>query len=331
MTAAPHSSESHVSAAAEPAPSPDGRARPRYSIVIPVYRSAPLLPKLVERLDAFFAQHPYSHEYIFVNDGSPDESWQVLERLKQGRDELVIIDLLRNYGQHSAVFCGLQQSRGDWVITMDDDLQNPPEELIHLIRKADEGADAVFGQFHQKMHGTFRLLGSKLVGWLNYKLFNKPKTLVLTNFRCLRREVVDAMCQVNTTFPYIPGLVLLSAKTFANVPVAHHARPVGTSNYNLSTIARLVWRIVFNYSSFPLRLLCGIGLATSLFSFLLGAFFLIRSFFVKTQTPGWPSLVVLMSFYQGIVLIIFAAVGEYLVRIVNDVSGQKSYRIRKRL
>ena len=313
------------------APDAEDMLHPRYSVVIPVYCSAPLLPTLVERLDAFFAHYPWSHEVIFVNDGSPDESWEVLERLKAERDDIVIIDLLRNYGQHSAVFCGLQHARGDFVITMDDDLQNPPEELIHLVRKAEEGHDVVFGAFHQKMHGPFRRLGSRVVSWLNVNLFNKPRDLVLTNFRIIRREVVDAVVSVKTTFPYIPGLVLMSAKTFANVPVAHEPRSVGRSNYTLRTIARLVWRIVFNHSAFPLRVLVGIGGLTALVSFLLGAYYLVRAIFVESATPGWPTLVVLLSFHQGIMLVIFATIGEYLVRIVNEVSGQSSYRVRRKL
>lgn len=305
-------------------------ARAKYSVVVPVYRSAPILPKLVARLDAFFAEHQLRHEYIFVNDGSPDQSWQVLERLQTGRDDMVVVDLLRNYGQHSAVFCGLQQSTGDFVITIDDDLQNPPEEMIHLIRKVHEGYDVVFGEFHQKMHGLTRRLGSKLVSWLNFRLFNKPRDLVLTNVRILRREVVDAVCAFNTTFPYIPGLVLMSAKTFANVPVEHHPREIGTSNYTLRVIAKLVWRIVFNYSAFPMRLLCGIGGVTALGSFLLGSYYLVHSLIVGSRVPGWTTLVVLLSFYQGMMLLIFAAIGEYLVRISNDVSGQRAYRIRKK-
>ncbi len=315
-----------VSKGSEPA-----TRKPKISVVIPVYRSADILPKLVERLDAFFEQHALPHEYVMVNDGSPDNSWEVLVELKGDRDDIVLIDLLRNYGQHSAVFCGLQQATGDYVVTMDDDLQNPPEEIIHLIRKIEEGYDVVFGKFHQKMHGGLRKLGSKLVGWLNRRLFNKPRDLTLTNFRILRREVVDAVCSVNTSFPYIPGLVLMCAKTFANVPVEHRPRESGASNYTLPVIARLVWRIVFNYSAFPLRLLCGIGGVTALASFLLGAYYLVRAMFVPSQTAGWPTLVVLLSFYQGMILVIFAAVGEYIVRIANDVSGQRAYRIRRKL
>ncbi|MBM80551.1 MAG: glycosyltransferase [Planctomycetaceae bacterium] len=305
--------------------------KPMISVVIPVYRSATILPKTLERLDAFFAQHEYPHEIIFVNDGSPDDSWRVLRELKANRDDVIAIDLMRNYGQHSAMMCGLQESRGDYVITMDDDLQNPPEEIEHLVNKAEEGDDVVFGRFHQKMHGFVRRIGSRIVNWLNVKLFKKPATLTLTNFRIIRREAVDAACEFRTTYPYLPGILLMTGKTFANVDVEHHARAQGKSNYTGVVIARLIWRIIFNYSAFPLRLLCGIGLVTALASFLVGVYFVFRKLSGDTQVPGWTSLIVLLSFYQGLTLVVLAALGEYVVRLVNDVSGPRAYRVRQKI
>jgi glycosyltransferase involved in cell wall biosynthesis len=191
----------------------------------------------------------------------------------------------------------MQHATGDFVITIDDDLQNPPEELIHLIRKADEGCDVVFGEFHQKMHGFVRAIGTRIVGWLNVKLFKKPPDLVLTNVRCVRREIVDAMCDFRTSRPYIQGMLLMTAKTFANVPVRHEPRAEGRSGYTLKVIAKLVWRIIFNYSAFPLRALTIFGAAMALVSFLLGAFYFIRALVVPTETRGWPSMIVLLSFY----------------------------------
>jgi glycosyltransferase involved in cell wall biosynthesis len=304
--------------------------RPTYSVVIPVYRSAATLPALLQRLDAFFAARPVAHEIIFVNDGSPDESWDVLRRLQAGRRDVVIIDLMRNCGQHSAVLCGFAHARGDFVITMDDDLQNPPEEMAHLMRKIDEGYDVVFGAFHQKQHGRIRRLGTVVVDWLNRKLFHKPRNLTLTNFRILRHEVVEAVRESRSSFPYIPGLVLMNAKSFANVPVEHHPRQHGQSNYGAKEILQLVWRIVFNYSAFPLRLLCGIGVVMALASFLIGGFYLAKNMVAGVRVPGWTTLVVLLSFYQGLTLVIFAAIGEYVVRIVNDVSGPRAYRVREK-
>ena len=307
------------------------QAGPMLSVVIPVYNSQAILPKTMARLAGFFREHPYRHEIIFVCDGSPDDSWQVLEQIKAEHENVLIIDLMRNFGQHSAMICGLKHAQGDYVITMDDDLQNPPEQIVHLVEKIEEGYDVVFGQFDQKMHGLVRRLGSKLVNWLNVKLFKKPPGLVLTNFRIIRREIVEAVCDVRTSYPYLPGLLLMSGKTFANVRVEHHAREEGQSNYTAKAIARLVWRIIFNYSAFPLRALCGIGAFMALVAFAVGVFIVIRRFLKETSAPGWTTLVVLISFYQGLTLVILGALGEYVVRIVNDVSGRKAYRIRKKL
>ncbi|MFO0947851.1 MAG: glycosyltransferase family 2 protein [Planctomycetota bacterium] len=304
---------------------------PKYSVVIPVYRSAPILPELLRRLDAFFDGHQLRHEYIFVNDGSPDDSWKVLAQLKQGRNDIIAIDLMRNYGQHSAMFCGFQQATGDFVITMDDDLQNPPEEIIHLIKKRRRRATTWCSASFTRRCTAASALGSRLIGWLNYRLFDKPPDLVLTNFRLIRREVVDAVCDYQTTFPYIPGLVLMSGRTFANAKVKHMPRTVGQSGYGIKTILQLVWRIVFNYSPFPMRLLCGIGGLASFASFLLGIFYLARNLLFGTRVPGWTTLAVLLSFQTGFILLLFAAQGEYLVRIMGETSGRKAYRIRRKI
>jgi glycosyltransferase involved in cell wall biosynthesis len=305
--------------------------RPRYSLVIPVYRSAPILPELLAQIDAFFQKYPASHEVIFVNDASPDESWQVLERLRAGRADIVCIDLMRNAGQHSAVLCGLEHSRGEWVITLDDDLQNPPGEMLHLMREAEKGYDVVFGRFRRKMHGPLRKLGTRVVDWLNCRLFDKPPGLTLSNFRIIRRDVVDAACGFRTAFPYIPGLLLMSGRNFANVDVTHESRLVGESNYGVVKIGQLIWRIVFNYSAFPLRLVCLVGSAVALFSFLLGGYYLVAALLAGTRAPGWPTLVVLLSFYQGVILLVLATLGEFVVRLSNDVTRQRAYHVRTKL
>lgn len=302
-----------------------------YSVVIPVYNSAPILPRLLADLDKYFSKKRSSHEFIFVNDGSKDDSWKILQKLKKNRSDIMAIDLMKNYGQHSAVFCGFQLSSGKFVITMDDDLQNPPKEIDLLTKKMQEGYDVVFGSFKQKMHGPIRGVGSKLIGWLNHRLFGKPKDLVLTNFRIIRREVIDAVCQFQTTAPYIPGLILMSADRFANVTVEHKLRSHGKSQYTWKVISKLVWRILINYSALPIRLLCAVSAGVAVISLALGSYYLVKSLMVGTIVRGWTTLVVLLSFYQGLSFLILAVFGEYMVRMVNDVSGQKAYRIRKRL
>ena len=217
----------------------------QYSAVIPVFDSATQIGETIARTAAFFEAAGHTYELICVNDGSRDGSWEVLSRIARERPGLVAIDLDRNYGQHTALLCGLEHSRGAFVVTLDDDLQNPPEEIARLIEKAGEGHDLVFGRFRDKRHPTWRVLGSRLVGKLNQWLFRKPRDLVLSNFRLLRRDVVERLCARSPRRPYITGLALLVASSPANAWVEHR-EPAAPSRYGAIRLARLVGRIVIN-------------------------------------------------------------------------------------
>lgn len=235
---------------------------------------------------------------------------------------------MRNYGQHTAVLCGLQQSRGAWVITMDDDLQNPPEEIRHLIATAAAGGhDLVMGSYRQKRHPFHRRLGSRLINWMNEGIFGKPKDLAVTNFRLIRRDVVDRVCAHRTIFPYINGLVLLYSVRRANVQVEHHPRAEGGSSYNLVRILRLVFVILFSYSGFPLQLVAASGLVLAAASFLIGAGFLIRGLIVTSAVPGWTSLVTLMAFFNSFVFLMLSMLGEYVVRLQQQISAPANYTV----
>ncbi|MFC1976440.1 glycosyltransferase family 2 protein [Chloroflexota bacterium] len=302
---------------------------PKYTVVIPVYNSATIVGQTIDHTVSFFEKHNLAYELILVNDASPDQSWEVLREKAQANPHLIAVNFLKNYGQHTAVFCGLQQSTGDYVITMDDDLQNPPEEIIHLIDKANQGHDLVFGRFRAKQHAGYRRMGSLLIGVINERLFHKPDDLVLTNFRMIRRDVVDRMCAYQTIYPYIPGLALMFSANPANVWVEHKPRAVGGSNYNFFKIAELVMRILFNYSSFPLRLVSLIGGLIAGLSFLLGLYFLGKAIFIGTSVPGWASVVVLLAFFNGITILILSMLGEYTVRLLHQTSQAQSYHIKE--
>jgi len=243
--------------------------------------------------------------------------------------EVVAVDLLHNYGQHVANLCGFSQATGDYVITMDDDLQNPPEEIRKLIDKAAEGYDLVIGRFIEKKHSMVRRLGSRMIGLINRKVFNAPKGLVLSNFRIIQKNVVQRVCAYKTSYPYIPGMVVMFSSRRANVLVEHNRREVGQSNYNIWRIAKLVSEILFNYSSYPLRLVAVIGLVTALASFTLSVFYLAVHVFSGTSVPGWATVVVLLSFFNGMTLFVLGMVGEYLVRLINQTSRADSYHIKE--
>jgi hypothetical protein len=215
------------------------------------------------------------------------------------------------------------------MITLDDDLQNPPEEMRHLINAVLDGHDVVYGQFRQKQHAGYRRLGSRAIAMINRRVFHQPKDLIVSNYRIIHRDVVDRLCEYQTSYPYITGLTLMFSSQPGNVPVEHHARPVGRSNYNLLRIGSLVMRILFNYSAFPLHFVSTLGVIISIFSFVVGIFYILRQLFVGVQVPGWTTLIVLLSFFNGINLIISSMLGEYIIRLVNQISSNKSYHIRQ--
>ena len=301
----------------------------RYSVVIPVYNSAAIVGETIDRTVAVFEGHGWDYELILVNDGSRDQSWDLLREKALANPHITAINLLRNYGQHTALFCGFRESTGDYVITVDDDLQNPPEEIIHLVNKAGEGHDVVFGRFREKKHDWYRRLGSLLIRAINRRIFHQSKDLVLTNFRIIRRDVVDRICSYHTSYPYITGLALMFSVNPTNVWVEHQGRPVGKGNYNLFKIIELVMRILFNYSSFPLRLVSMVGAMISALSLLLGLYYLGKAIFKGITVPGWTTVVVLLSFFNGIIILILSMLGEYTVRLLNQTSSTEDYHVKE--
>ena len=200
---------------------------------------------------------------------------------------------------------------------------------MHLIGKAAEGHDLVIGRFRSKMHAGYRRMGSKVINWLNAHIFDKPDGLVLSNFRLLHKDVVKRICEYQSPFPYIPGLALRFSGSPANVDVDHQPRRIGSSNYNFLRIAKLVATLLFNYSSFPLRFVMGLGLAVSGLSFVLGVVFVIRGMVHGSAVQGWTSLVVLLAFFNGMLMLMVGMLGEYMVRLMSQTSGGTPYQIRE--
>jgi glycosyltransferase involved in cell wall biosynthesis len=299
----------------------------KYSAIIPVYNSASFISKTIERTVAFFEVNELDYEVVLVNDGSPDNVWEVLVQEATRNGNLKVVNLMKNYGQHTAIYCGMQVSDGDFIITLDDDLQNPPEEMINLIHKIHEGYDLVFGKFISKKHAGYRKLGTKLINYLNTKIFNKPADLVLSNFRIFSSRTKLRALKIKSKNPYIPGLLLMSASKMANVDVRHDKREVGTSNYSTKQIIALVSRLLFNYSSFPLKMLTYTGGFVSLLAFSIGSYHLVKALFVGAAVPGWSTIVVLLSFFNGFLILMLGVMGEYLVRILNQISSETPYEI----
>jgi glycosyltransferase involved in cell wall biosynthesis len=302
-----------------------------YSIIIPVYRSEKIIATTVKKTLEAMRQQKLKTEIVLVNDGSPDHSWEVIRTLAEKHEEVKAINFLRNYGQHTAVYCGIAESNGDFIITMDDDMQNPPEEIIKLIKKINEGYDLVFAEFKQKMHRGLRKMGTRVIWYLNAEIFGKPKDLKLTNFRIFTRETANRMLQFRTNYPYIPGLLLMHASKMANVVTDHHAREIGDSNYTLWRILKLVSRLLFNYSSYPLKVMSVLGIVMSGISFLVGLIVIMKALLIGSNVQGWTTIVVLLSFLSGFILVMLGIMGEYISRMMNQMATSVPYQIRERV
>lgn len=303
----------------------------RYSVVVPVYNSAPIVGTTIDTVLEVFGAAGLEVELILVNDGSTDDSWRVISERAARTPGVVAINMLKNYGQHRANVAGFRESTGDFVITLDDDLQNPPSEALKLLEAAHAGHDVVFGAFETKQAAGYRRIGSILIGLLNRRLFGKPADLVVSNFRVLRRDVVDRICADNTAHPYITGQALLYSHNPANVTVRHDPRPVGRSGYSLMKIVSLVLTILFSYSLFPLRFAAALGFGLSAISFVLGAFYLVRGLVTGSVVPGWTTLAVLLSVFNGFVMALLSMLGEYVLRTLNAVSAQHPYHVVDRV
>lgn len=303
-----------------------------FSVVIPVFNSEHIVGETITRVVETFTHAELRFELILVNDGSSDDSWRVISERARTTCHVVAIDLLKNYGQHHALLAGFRASTGDYVVTLDDDLQNPPEEALKLIETALTGShDVVFGRFERKQAAGHRRLGSKLISLINRRVFNQPPSLAVSNFRLLRRDVVDRICNDNHAFPYVTGQALIYSSRPGNVSVRHEARTVGSSTYSLLRIARLVLTILFSYSLFPLRLAAVFGFGIAVLSFLLGGVFLVRGLVTDNTVPGWTSLVVLLAVLNGALIALVSMLGEYVLRILTAVTTQHPHHVVQRV
>jgi glycosyltransferase involved in cell wall biosynthesis len=219
---------------------------PQYSVVIPVYNSAQIVATTIAQAAEFFEGRSLSFEIIAVNDGSTDRSWEVLCEIARASLCVTAVDLASNRGQHTATFCGLTLTKGDFVVTLDDDMQQPPGEIARLIEKAGEEHDLVCGRF-LRAGAPMRRLGSWIIGLLDRWLFHKPGGFVFSSFRLMRRDVVERLCAYRGREPYLRGLLVRCASNPANVWVEHRPRPVGRSGYDVIKVARFGVRMLRTY------------------------------------------------------------------------------------
>ncbi len=268
-------------------------------------------------------------EIIFVDDGSPDGSWEVLQQIHAASPERVmVIQLMRNFGQHNALMCGFRHCRGRYIVTMDDDLQNPPEELPKLLKVIQsKDLDLVYGSYGSKKHGGWRNLGSWLVNVFFRLVFRT--SITVTSFRVIRRELLETIFPYNLNYTYIDGLLAWNTQRIAEVPVEHHPRAEGRSGYSLAKLLTLAFNLFTNFSLLPLQFVSALGVVAAISGFALGVLFLILHFLTRITVPGYASLMVSIFVLGGIQLLSLGVMGEYLGRLHLNMNRKPQYAERK--
>ncbi len=301
------------------------------SIIIPVFNSEASLKEVVTRVVNVMDLMKSSYEIVLIDDASQDKSWEKISELAMENKNVIGLQLYKNSGQHSANLCGFRHSKNEIIVTMDDDLQNPPEEIPKLVELIIDGKDLVFGEFAHKNHNFFRSFGSKIINRINKKIFNIKSTVNLSNFRAVDRKIINLVCSENHFKPYIPGLLLKYSNNIGGVVVRHEKRKIGKSNYTLRKLISLVFDLLFQHSTIPLRLASIIGLLSSFSVFVFALLTFFRALISDAAVPGWASIAILISLSSGLIILIISVIGEYLIRILNQVSQKDAYKVNRKI
>jgi glycosyltransferase involved in cell wall biosynthesis len=298
------------------------------TIIVPVYRGAATIGRLVEAVSQL--KPAGGLEIILVNDGSPDESGDVCRRLAETATvPLTYIEHARNFGEHNAVMTGLRHARGAYVINMDDDLQNPPEEVIRLYDHARLGGwDVVYTRYAKKEHEGWRNLGSRFANQVADSLLDKPKGLYLSSFRCMSAMVVREVAKYSGPYPYIDGLIMQVTQRISSIEVAHYARADGVSNYTMRRLVRLWLNLATNFSVLPLRMAIFAGVGMGALGFLLALVVIVEAIFFETPS-GWASTMMLMLLIAGVQFTILGVMGEYVGRAFLSANGKPQGVVRE--
>lgn len=301
-----------------------------YSIIVPVYKSKESLRILTRKISELFSNelNEKSFELVFVND-SPFEkaTCEILSELYSQYYFVKVIEFTQNFGQQSAVLCGISNSIGNYIITMDDDMQHDPINILELIKK--QSHDIVIAKFKNKKHSIFKRVTSSIKGYFDYIILGKPKHIKLTSFRLFKRIIADNMLKIGTSYPFIPALLFLVSKDVVNVEVPHYVRDEGKSNYTLGKMIKLFTNLLINNSSLLLKWIGYLGFSLALLSLMYAGVIVYRRIFFDVALQGWTSIMVTTLFFGGTIMFTLGVIGEYLVRIIHTSENRPHYFIRE--
>ncbi len=305
----------------------------KVSFIIPCYRSEHTVEGVVNEIATTMEalQEKYSFEVILINDCSPDNTMGTIRRLCEERSYVKGIGFARNFGQHAALMAGLRQSKGDFVVCLDDDGQTPADEVSKLLEKLEEGFDAVYAKYEHKQHSGFRNLGSKVNELMTRVMLEKPKELYVSSYFAVKRFIVEDMIRYENSYPYVIGLVLRATKNITNVAVNHREREEGTSGYTLKKLLGLWFNGFTAFSVKPLRIATCLGAISAFLGFAYGIYTILKKFINPDVPLGFSSMMAALVFFGGMIMIMLGLIGEYIGRIYISMNNSPQYVIRERI
>jgi undecaprenyl-phosphate 4-deoxy-4-formamido-L-arabinose transferase len=298
------------------------------SVVVPVYNSSLVLQQLVKELEVVLPGCSSEFELILVNDASPDRSWQIITELARERTWVHGINLMRNVGQHNALLCGIRAAKYEVVVTIDDDLQNPPDEIPRLLAKLEEGFDVVYGVPEYQQHGFLRDLASKITKLVLQNAMGAEIARNISAFRVFRTQVREAFQQYRGPFVSIDVLLTWGTTRFGALRVRHDPRRKGVSGYTLRKLILHALNMMTGFSVLPLQIASLIGFAFTIFGLLALAFVIGRYLIQGSAVPGFPFLASLIAVFSGAQLFALGIIGEYLSRVHFRTMDRPPYTVR---
>jgi glycosyltransferase involved in cell wall biosynthesis len=299
------------------------------SVVVPVYNSEDSLPELIGRLESVLRATSSRFEVVLVNDGSRDRSWDVICEIAQAHDWVRGIDLMRNYGQHNALLCGIRLAQNDIIVTVDDDLEHPPEEIPKLLDKLAEGFDVVYGTPQKEQHGLWRNLASRLTKLALQSTMGAATARVVSSFRVFRTQLRDAFAQYQGPFVSIDVLLTWGTTRFAAVPVRHEPRGMGASNYTFRKLVTHALNMMTGFSTLPLQFASVIGFLFTFFGLVVLAYVIARYVIEGGSVPGFAFLASIIAIFSGAQLFALGIIGEYLARMHFRTMERPTYVVQQ--
>lgn len=299
-----------------------------YSVVIPVFNEEDSLPELYQRLTRVMSGLGGNYEIIFVDDGSMDNSFPIIEEVCHDDNHVRGIQLTRNFGQHPALTAGFSAASGEVVITLDADLQNPPEEIPKLVEKINEGYELVFGVFQRRKHTAFRRAGSLLTKWVLSRVIPVDVTN-LSACKAMKSHVIDQFMLLGEKNRFLSGLLCWLGYKVGSVELRHEKRHSGKTKYSTFKLVTLWMDMVVSFTDLPLKIAIFGGLLLGTVGLVLALFYLVRYFLYGFGVPGFATIVILITFFAGVQLFALGILGEYIGRMNKELKKRPDYIIRR--